>query len=239
MGSRQRSSNSPTPASTLQGLKRAKAYCSGWQGDPAPPGQDHPAQSRQDPLPRQDPPLHPGKTPAATSLRPSIPASRPLHIPCPGQECQECLFTWPPPPQGLPCLLSQAWQRGDPRVLCSRCFCGPSPGDIGPSQAVIPLWEWGVGLPHPFFNFAAEGGSGGWQSIACGYGLGLSPSSTTLWLPRVSQRVLTQVICAPKGHWVISGTCLVIMTGSAPGFEWVGPRRLLHTPQSPGWFYRG
>ena len=85
----------------------------------------------------------------------------------------------------------------------------PSPGDTGPSQAVILLWGGGLAYLIPYLTSRGWG----WQSIACGYELGVSPSSTTLWLPRVSPRVLTQVISAPKGHWVMSGTSLVIMTG--------------------------
>lgn len=67
--------------------------------------------------------------------------------------------------RGLPRLLSQAWQRGDPRVLCSRCFCGPSPGDIGPSQAVIPLWGGGLAYLIPFLTLPGEGAGEGGRAL--------------------------------------------------------------------------
>ena len=195
---------------------------------PAPPGQDQP------PQPRQDPPggscSHISQDPytsfqafAPSMPRPGVPRV-PIHV-----------ATSSPRPSPIP---QPSLAKRGPQSSLLLLLLWPSPGDTGPSQAVILLW--GGGLAYLISYLTLRGW--GWQSIACGYELGVSPSSTTLWLPRVSQRVLTQVISAPKGHWVMSGTSLVIMTrggGGAPGFEWVGPGRLLHTPQSPGWPHRG
>lgn len=152
MGSRPRSANSPAPASILQCLRGAEACCraEGWgeqnlaspsRTRPTPPAQARPPWGVLQP--HLSGPLY------------QLPGLCTLHAQARSAYSRGHLL-----PEAFPDYSAKPGKEGIPE-LCSCCFCGPSPGDVGPSQAVILLWGGGVGLPHPFFNFAGVEGAGG------------------------------------------------------------------------------